>query len=158
MKKKRLRGVFSKHFNDEAYDESVRKLLIERMDVIGDCWVWNSTKMTSGHGRISYRGKYYLAHRLAWCLFKKHIAKGRVVSQKCKNCSCINPQHLFLKSQRIYPKREEGRPLRVLTEENVLEIRELIKQNLSKSVIAKRFGICYSHVSAIKSRKVWRNI
>jgi DNA invertase Pin-like site-specific DNA recombinase len=45
-----------------------------------------------------------------------------------------------------------------LTEDNVREIRRLLDGGARTTVIAKRFGISYSHCWAIGKRKSWRHL
>lgn len=45
-----------------------------------------------------------------------------------------------------------------LTEENVREIRELLKQGLTGVSIAKRFGVHPMQISSIKLGKIWRHV
>jgi hypothetical protein len=66
------------------------------------CWEWtgykNGTK--SGYGRMYWNrrpnGKLRLemAHRVSYFLHKGELISGMHVHHKCRNTSCVNPEHL----------------------------------------------------------------
>ena len=71
----------------------------EKVDKIGDCWVWKASRNSSGHGQLSTNRKKgpVLAHRLSWYLHFGEIPQNRVVVQVCGNRLCVRPDHLRLK-------------------------------------------------------------
>jgi|SRR6516162_789086 len=83
------------------------------------CWIWTGT--TTWHprkgsdvltyGRIRVAGPQLYAHRVAWELFCSEIPAGLKVLHKCDNTLCVNPDHLFLGTQRdnIYDCELKGR-------------------------------------------------
>lgn len=63
----------------------------------GRCYVWRGRVEHCGHGRLTYQGKPWYAHRLAWTLLKGPIPDGMVldhVKEKCTNKLCVTPSHL----------------------------------------------------------------
>ena len=60
------------------------------------CLEFTGYKNERGYGRLRYKGKKMLAHRLMWLLKKGSIPKGMLVLHKCDNPSCCNIEHLFL--------------------------------------------------------------
>lgn len=60
------------------------------------CWRWNLYKQPNGYGQVSYQGRTWLAHRLAYTLYVGPIPAGFDVHHKCPvhNPACINPEHL----------------------------------------------------------------
>lgn len=59
------------------------------------CHEWNGTRR-NGYGRLSYRGKIYSAHRIAWELVNGPIPDGILLCHSCDNPPCCNIEHLWL--------------------------------------------------------------
>ncbi len=70
----------------------------------GDCWICISHHKESnlyGYPMIHRNGKHYSLHRYAYeRYYKKEIPKGIGVLHHCDRPSCINPDHLFLGTQK----------------------------------------------------------
>lgn len=64
------------------------------------CWFWESTKNHNGYGIVSRRAGNTLAHRVAWTLTHGEIQDGLYVCHKCDTPPCVNPDHLFLGTQK----------------------------------------------------------
>lgn len=66
------------------------------------CLIWIGTITSTGYGRISNGrgGKIIFAHRASWKLHRGEIPKGTLVCHKCDVPLCVNPDHLFIGSQR----------------------------------------------------------
>jgi hypothetical protein len=62
------------------------------------CWRWKYKPNKGGYGRLRVCSKRtntsFAAHRLAYLKWVGPIADGLVVDHKCRNRSCINPEHL----------------------------------------------------------------
>lgn len=60
------------------------------------CWLWKKSSQ-KGYGRISYRGKNFLTHKLSFLAFNYtyELPKGhKVVRHSCRQTLCCNPNHL----------------------------------------------------------------
>lgn len=63
------------------------------------CWIYTGTKDRFGYGHFYYQQASYKAHRIAYYLTYGEITDRKVIDHKCRNKSCINPQHLEAVSQ-----------------------------------------------------------
>ncbi len=147
------------------------------------CWPWlASVRLPGGHGIVSRRGRQGrsgLVHRFSWEFLNGPIPKGLCVCHKCDNPPCVNPDHLFLGTQRenmqdMWAKGRGNRPPRgtfipaakrgedhymsKLTEEQVLAIRKRSKTGEPYKAIAADFGVCSGTVSMIKLEKIWKHL
>lgn len=133
------------------------------------CWLWSAGVSSKGYGHFFVEGKQMPAHRVAWAIEHGADAGDLMVCHKCDIPSCVRPDHLFLgtnadnirdmwaKGRRKEPIGEASLNAK-LTENEVREIRALRPQGVTAGDIAKRFGICYSHVYDIWNRVAWGNV
>lgn len=60
------------------------------------CWLWKpGPKDAKGYGEFRWNGKGGYPHRFSYQLFMGKLVKGMVISQKCLNKICVNPDHLM---------------------------------------------------------------
>lgn len=141
------------------------------------CWIWQGAKRkckrgTHRYGWVSFRGKQMNAHRAAFLLFRGDIEKGLCVCHRCDVPECVNPNHLFLGTQRenVHDMIEKGRkatatgykkstglPSRAILDfEKVEQIRAHLSSGMTHSKIASMFGVCRSAISNISAGTVWK--
>lgn len=129
-----------------------------------ECWTWKGAKTNNGYGAFSVGIKRISSHRFSWQLHFGEIPKGMVVCHKCDNPPCVNPNHLFLgtnaenqgdKKMKGRAARGEGNYKAKLTESDVREIRDLLKEGLSAREIARKFNVRHAAILTIKSGKNW---
>lgn len=143
---------------------------IARTDRSSGCWIWQGTISRTGYGQMRLRDEAtLLAHRLSYEFHVGPIPAGMCVLHRCDNRRCINPDHLFLgtKGDNNRDRSSKGRSYRQtgaahysskLTDDDVLEMRELRRKGVSLSELSKRFGIVQSRVSTICNRKAWTHV
>ena len=127
----------------------------------GGCWVWMGTTTVRGYGQLIKDTKKLSAHRASYEAFVGPIPKGMNVCHTCDNVSCVNPNHLFLGTQKqnLQDMARKGRstrgeksPSAKLTEEQVNQIRMMDE---TCSFISKIFNVSVSAISAIKRKERW---
>lgn len=63
------------------------------------CWEWIGAKdPETGYGRMGLDGRLMLAHRISYLWHIGDVPKGVHVHHQCENTSCVNPEHLQLKT------------------------------------------------------------
>lgn len=86
----------------------------QRVEITDSCWVWKGRVNSYGYGVSGYGRK---AHRLAWMLDGRPLAKRKELHHRCRNKLCVNPEHLELmtvEAHRALPRKthcKHGHPL-----------------------------------------------
>lgn len=82
------------------------KLIWQKTDRSGDCWVWTAGKNAKRYGQICLYDKQtrrqfsFKAHRVSYEAVHGKIPDGLQIDHLCKNPSCIRPSHLEAVSAR----------------------------------------------------------
>jgi hypothetical protein len=137
------------------------------------CWLWKAGKNNKGYGNFWVGGKCCKSHRLSYEMKHGSILNGMYVCHHCDTPACVNPDHLFVGTQKdnVIDCMNKGRnnkgkkigscnvgslhPRAKLTEEQVKDI--LTDTRLHRE-IAKDYGIDKSIISKIKSKNIWKHV
>ena len=128
-----------------------------------ECVLWDGYTENYGYGRIWYKNRNTLVHRVSFEL-KVGNPAGHVVRHSCDNPLCINPKHLTIGTQldNIKDRNQRGRTAvgenvgsAKLSERDVLLIRS---SSISTRKLGAMFGISSSSVSNIKNKISWRHL
>ncbi len=139
-----------------------------RKDSKTGCLLWIGSKLPDGrYGGVGLMGKWWLAHRAAWLLFKGTDPGERCVCHHCDNGLCVNVDHLFIGSHgdNMRDMEKKGRSLHLSGEEHgraklnweeVRQIRRLHKSGKAIRAIARMFPfINRQTVSAVVKFQTW---
>jgi DNA-binding CsgD family transcriptional regulator len=128
------------------------------------CWNWKGAKQVRGYGELSIGGKKYAAHRLSYALFHGQWPGRLYVCHSCDNVSCVNPDHLFLGTQKdnLQDMAAKGRSMRgernaqaKLRDDDVKAIRA---SGYTKQKLADQYGVSLSTIQSIIQRKAWNHV
>ena len=151
-----------------------------KVDRSGSCWIWKSGHFGTGYGAFSINNKNYGAHVIAFLISggKLTVEKPHVL-HSCNNRGCVNPNHLRAGSAQdnvddamrkgnhglaliAYPrKRAKGMKhgMAILTDAKVRAIRaEYRPYVLSRTELAKKYGVSRSTINQVLSRKHWKHV
>lgn len=129
------------------------------------CWIWEGNiRAPGGYGVVYYEGETQYVHRTIYKLLKGEIPEGMCICHTCDTPSCMNPDHLFLGTQKDNMKDAlaKGRLARgarmgnaKLSTEDVLEIRALFNKNIPKKQIARKYKVFPSTIRKIINKTNW---
>ena len=126
------------------------------------CWLWlGGMKGTrSNYGNVKVNKQSFRAHRVAWTRVHGPIPDGLGVLHACDTPPCVNPDHLFLGTQKDN-NRDMARKCRygylaTLTAEQVLAIRGAYRQGVKSPALASRFKVNRTTICRIVRGLTWR--
>lgn len=110
------------------------------------------------------------ANRASWMIHYGPIPEGMLVCHHCDNPACVNPNHIFLGTQKDNMKDmiRKGRANKAigsktgnakLTEDEVRQIVDLfLSGRCTRKEIAPIFGVSYSLIKQIIRGEVWKHV
>lgn len=108
------------------------------------CWEWTAVRVRGGYGMIGGGPKRQnqLAHRVSYELKFGSIPSGMIVSHKCDNPSCVNPDHLQLADhlENMRDMALKGRAKK-MTYDNIGEACAMLEIGYSRKEVAEKFGV-----------------
>jgi len=142
---------------------SMEERFWEKVDRTGSCWLWKGYKLKKGYGQFRINDKAKRAHRVSFSLMKGEIPDGLCVLHHCDNPSCVNPDHLYLGTEKDNARDRDLRHRRKSTR-GVLHGRakinwqdvEIMRQSSKPhSYFAKKYNLDASHIGKIRKNKYW---
>jgi hypothetical protein len=130
-----------------------------------ECVEWPYATNGAGYGWLHYEGRAWLTHRLALSLATGVLDQQlHAIHGPCHNSICMNVRHLSwgTRSRNMADRNRDGTGQRGqgnhrarLTES---EVKEILVAPGTQSEVAERFGICQSHVSALRRGARWTHL
>ena len=138
---------------------------------IGDkneCWNWKAALDKRGYGAFTYNESRRCAHRYSYEFYKEEIPDGLCVCHTCDNPSCVNPNHLFLGTQKdnLQDMTQKGRRTcgedshyAKLTENDVRQIRKLYATGkYTREQLSIMYDVSKGQIRRIVLYKLWKHI
>lgn len=133
------------------------------------CWEWAGLRDKKGYGIFKALGFTHRANRFSWLLHKGEFPNELYVCHKCDNPPCVNPDHLFLGTQKdnMQDMVRKGRnadskgiknPRASLYDDAIIQIRKLWDLGESVKEIAIHFCVPKSTVQKIISNETWTHL
>ncbi len=136
------------------------------------CWIWEGARTPRHYGIYSMRPRkdirvYIRAHRVAYFLDTGVYADDLYVCHDCDNPSCVNPHHLFLgtspdntadRTSKQRDARGETHGMHILTERQVLQIREAAPSRGDRLLWANKFGVSAYTIGSVIRRESWKHL
>jgi len=76
--------------------DSILKRFWEKVEKTDSCWIWKSPANRSGYGVIKIQGSNRSCHRISYAIKFGEIPENLFVLHKCHNKKCVNPDHLYI--------------------------------------------------------------
>lgn len=135
-----------------------------------DCWTWTGSTSKKGYGRFSNtKWGTNLAHRIAFMVSNGYqIPDGLLACHSCDNPRCVNPNHIFIGTNRenILDSSRKGRLAKgerayhsKLTEQDVRNIHTLYSvDKKSSKQISKIYNVSMQSIMDILKGKSWKHL
>ena len=164
--------------NEEQIKRFWNKVDIKSED---DCWHWTASCRSNGYGAFKTKEKTHGSHRLSYELTYGSITDSTLkVCHKCDNRKCVNPNHLFLGTDKDNMQDCKAKGRLVVNEGkkfkkgdiptnrqfdiamvsivyNIILLRRFNKEKLNLKSLSIEYGIPYTTIRDISTNRSYVN-
>lgn len=145
------------------------------VDECGDCWMWKLSCNGQGYPQANIDGKQWLTGRyIVQVLQGREVPRGFVVTTRCVDRKCVNPDHLMVAKRGTVLQRTYDRGRRMQAKEYVSRVRHFERMGrtvldfekaadirsrdakVTNAALAREFGVNPNTISKVRSGKSWR--
>lgn len=143
----------------------------ERIEEIGDCWEWTGALQAKSPTPVMrYKQRTSQVRRFIAIAMNKKL-DGRLVTCKCRNELCVNPDHILVVTRKrlqemlAKERQYQTNPVRMKKLADKARTRSKLTPALvdeiknaegTQRAIAKQYGITQAAVSSIKRGRTWK--
>lgn len=151
-------------------DEDTKERFNTKIHKTRGCWNWTGGLCSGRYGNTRFRGKAWLAHRLAFYFATGKNPGKQIVMHSCDNGLCVRPSHLILGTQHenVLDAERKGRARHPfgenhgrakLTTAAVLMCKWLHwQEGVSMGELARHYGVSRTVISLALKGKTWRHL
>ncbi|NGX57222.1 MAG: hypothetical protein K940chlam3_00107 [Chlamydiae bacterium] len=149
--------------------ETIKKRFLSKIEKQSDgCWLWKGVKNRKGYGQFGIDSKMLSCHRVSWKLYRGELPAGVHVLHKCDVRNCVNPDHLFLGTNKdnVIDSVHKGRRSQgiqhfraKLNPDKVRTIRKMFRSDkFLKIKIARHFEVAVGTIKAVLDGITWKHV